>query len=726
MERFQSNNTEGRFQIFNPTSDAQQKSDDTQGRFQIFNPTSGVDTNDLAPATREQEEIAGLPNRILRGIKQPTEGYAQKAINFLPEEVVDTVNEAADYVGGEGTFLGDLGIKSLTKDVINERIINEQREFDAARRATGTEGDVDIGGFVGEMLNPVNIGLASVIGPVTTKAIPPAFRQRFLDAAGRLGLVGAGAAAAQPITDIENIGTETAKQLAIGGAAGAIAGPLLQEVATSAGRFIGNMRSGATQPNANVGDDVINHLVDDGIDVNQIPKETMVGIIKQVSQALGSGKELNPSPLVRGADFDRFGITPTRGQVTRDAGQFSREKNLQGMEDVGEGITQRFVQQEEQVADVLRKRSQGALDDDYEIGNVISRDLESKNLEMQDKVRKAYKKFQDSTGKELEVPMEGIAQDYSKISKDFEGNIPTAVSRRFEELGILTGKKNQVLDIEGAEDIIRVINDNYDPMNKPATRALDRLRTSLIESIDNTATEFDDTLAAQLAKNARATASDRFKTIADNPAFKAVIDQKIAPDDFMKKYVIGNSAKTNDVARLMKLVSGSTRKKIKTQSLRYLQSKAFGVNTSGDKGFSSNGFNKALKDIGTKKLNSLIGRESTEEMQALGRVMSNIKSRPAGESVNTSRTGQAIFNMLSGAGGAIKGLPIIRDFIVKPFAGSARRKEARNALAGLPKEASELDSKAIKAIARLIGPDDLQKFAGTIGSVSFGTSIGDK
>lgn len=667
--------------------------------------------------TQRQKDITSVPSRFLRGMKNPIDGAAQMLLHALPDEAIEAVNSAANAIGGPGTFLGDkLGIKGMTREEIDSMIAGSQKEFDEARLATTPDTmesmhtgrkdvPVDVAGFVGEVLSPVNLAAgAGGAGMNLTK-----------NAAVKLGLLGGIGAATQPLTSTESFAADKATQVGLGAATGATLGPLLMKATDSLGQYVSNKLASKTGKAVDISHEIQVAMERDGIDLSQIPESIRLELTDEVRKSLRSGRNLDPAAVLRRIEFQRQGVPYTLGQVTRDPTQYSRELNLRGIQGVGEPIADRLSRQQDIISNKFRNATQGTTEP-YEAGASLIKNLESKNLEMSDKVRRAYSDFRKSTGRNLEVPLQGLAQDYANTLKEFRDHIPGAVRSRFEELGLLSGKQLKSMTLEDAESVIKTINNNYDPRNPPLSRALDELRSAVVKTIDEASDEAGDTLGAQLARTARATARERFKVIEQNPAFKAAINGKAAPDDFVKKFVIGGKA--DEVERLMTLVDPKNQEQMKLQFMRFLQDKAFGSNAAGDGGSRQAAFNDALKTIGGRKLTAVLGREQAEEMQALGRIMAYIQQRPAGSSVNESNTASAVANILGKMNGTIKGAPYIKDFVIKPIESAKERAAVENALtAKLPKKASELDPKVMRALSRLAGSSAI------IGGIAAGESL---
>jgi hypothetical protein len=316
-------------------------------------------------------------------------------------------------------------------------------------------------------------------------------------------------------------------------------------------------------------------------------------------------------------------------------------------------------------------------------------------------MRAGYKAFEDAAGRKLDVPLQGLAQDYAEIARRYKGKIPAAVESEIDSLGLLTGKQRKVFDIDAAEDLIKTINANYDPMNLPQKSALDRLRSSVQRSIVDAAdTNAVGAEAAGLGADARALASGYFQTLEKTPALRAAL-MNAEPDDFVRKFVVGG--KVNEIERMRALLPPEGRDQVRAQTVAYLQQKAFGANAAGDGKAAQAAFNSELQKIGRPKLVALLGEEGANEMYRIGRVLSYIKQVPEGATPNTSGTGQMLTSMLGRTKG-LKGLPYVNDFIVQPLGRFADRRAVQQSMSGVPTEAAELSPETIKALSALFAP----------------------
>lgn len=659
--------------------------------------------------TDQQRLLASAPMRLAKGMKDPIDGSAQLLQRVLPDGLVNAINKGADAIGGEGTFLGDvLGIKGMTPQQLTQDIKGSEQEYEAARMATApptlsslVTGQKDPGfdamRFAGNVFSPVNAAVSRVL---PTKALP-----KVGDSVGVLATKGAGlgaaGAATQPVTG-ENYAADKIVQIGTGLVGGAVLTPAISKATESVARFVQQkLQNGfLSKTLEGIELEIKASLARDDIDIGQIPQSVLAKLKDEATQALKTGQQVDAGTLLRKMDFEKSGVKPTLGQVTRDPAQYTKELNLRGVQGAGEPIQGRLAEQQAVIASRLRQGTTGP--NQYEGGQRLLDLAKGKGDAMDADIRSAYNAFKQSTGKDLEVPLTGLAQDYTKTLRDFGQTIPGAVRSQFEELGLLTGKQNKLLTIDDAENLIKVINKNYNPADKAQATALNELRGHVQNAILNVTDGGAGMEAATLANFARGTAKGKFDAMRDSPAFKAALNGA-EPDDFVRKYVI--NGKVREINALADLVGPDGQKTMQQQMLAYLEKKAMGSNAAGDGSSSQASFNRELQNIGRNKLTALLGESKTDELFTLGRVMAYIQQRPAGSAVNESNTGAAVANLLGKIKGTVKGAPYINDFVVKPIHGFKDRSAAETALAAkLPIKPTELNPETVNALTRLLGP----------------------
>ena len=170
------------------------------------------------------------PNSYLQGLRDPIDAGAQMLTHILPQSIVDAGDKFNNWLADKGVPLAKLPERNLSSLVTNDAgktgvdrlIAQQEKQYQDQRKASGKEG-VDWGRLAGNVINPVNIGLAAKVPQVASMA-------------GRVGvgaLSGGLFGMAQPVTE-GDFWTEKGKQSALG----AVTGGALPVLTGAAARVI--------------------------------------------------------------------------------------------------------------------------------------------------------------------------------------------------------------------------------------------------------------------------------------------------------------------------------------------------------------------------------------------------------------------------------------------------------------------------------------------------------
>jgi hypothetical protein len=346
----------------------------------------------------------------------------------------------------------------------------------------------------------------------------------------------------------------------------------------------------------------------------------------------------DPTAAARSAEFRSLGMQPTLGQITRDPGLFADEQNLRGLT-VGAPLLQRFSTQNQQLANMLD--SYASNQTPYQAGNVIKPALQNIDKTMKAGVSDAYKQAAQSSGKALNVPLQGVAQDYADVLHNFGDKVPSGVQNNFNSLGLNTGMQNKVFSVEDAENLLKNINSN-----KGIDPATNLALGKLSDSVKNAVLSADD--QGGVFAPARALAAQRFALHDQVPALADAVYGNTTPENFANKYVInGGVDDVKNLTNLIKTTSPDAMQAIQGQVGNKLNASAFGTNAAGDRVFSPNAYATALnKTMGPDLLKSVYSPDKLDDLNTIGRVGSYINSPPAYSPVNFSNTGSAAMKML--------------------------------------------------------------------------------
>src|SRR6185437_9041527 len=189
---------------------------------------------------------------------------------------------------------------------------------------------------------------------------------------------------------------------------------------------------------------------------------------QQVAAAIQENPGLSAAAALRNQDFQTLGMQPTLGMITRDPTQYALEQNMRGVAGVGEPLTNRSHQLNTQLQQSLYGLA-GNPADAYQAGSALTGSLKAIDDGMRQQVSDAYAAARASSGKNLDVPLTGLAQDYAQVLNDFGDKVPSGVRNNFNQLGLMGGTQQKTFSIENAENLLKVINANQS--NDPATNA---------------------------------------------------------------------------------------------------------------------------------------------------------------------------------------------------------------------------------------------------------------
>lgn len=612
------------------------------------------------------------PNGNLRG----------SAIGGVMQGMADPV------VGAVQTVANLPGVKGLFGDLVNNAVKSKDAEYEAARAEAG-RGGMDAARLVGNVASPVNLVAAAKVPLAATT----------MGRVGQGAALGGASGAMEPITNTENFWPEKLKQVGAGTVGGAVATPILGKLGDRLARKSSAGVAQATQQEIDAAVD--SALQGTGQTAADLSPQMLQGLRDEVSKAFSSGQKLDASALLRKKDFEAAGIDPLLGQITRDPMQFAQELNLRGIAGVGDPIAARLNSQALALKNGVGQYA-GDAAEAFKAGDQLSTSLKGIDESMRQRVTGLYQAARNDAGKDLDVPLQGLAQDYAQILQDFGDKVPSGVRNNLNALGLdplNPSNQKKLFTIEDADKLLKVINQN-DPgmVDKPMSTALSNLRNAVknaVLSADATGGPFKPAVDA---------AAQRFRLHEAIPSLEAAANGTTAADDFVKRFVI--NGKVNDVRGMGKLLASVDKdayNQARSQLGADLQRAAFGENMAGDKGFAQERFNKRLRELGTDKLAAFFSPEEIANLKTLGRVGSYITSQPAGSAVNNSNTSSALFNLATKlpGGGMLGNVASGINAVTRSVKNATT---AKNALAAeVPVSAADLTPQQANILAMILG-----------------------
>lgn len=456
---------------------------------------------------------------------------------------------------------------------------------------------------------------------------------------GALGLV-------SPVDPAQaNFWTQKAVQTGGGAALGFLAPAVVEGVVRGAGaaaNYVANqVRGMKARITGQAGARTVEIALSSEIpDWAKLPEQFRASLVAEVQKSVRAGGKLDPEAIRRLTDFNKAGVTPTQGQLSRDPLLFAREQNYRGAE-FGRPLAERFNQQNQQLigaVDDLRTGTGARGADPYAAGQRVISDLRATDAATKAKVDTAYTQARSLAGLDSEVPAAPVADRLGKIVEDFgDDKIPGVVMKRLQEFGLMGGKQTKSFTIREAEKLKTLVGNSIENPNNPTGKAL----TLLKNSVDDAMNSIGDDAGAQAAgafQQARGLAARRFEALRKTPGMeKAIGRDPGAPEKFLESEIIRGDIK--DVANLMMRLKSDARAEVRGATLDWIRGK--GVSGVADtEQFNQAGFNKALQTIGERKLKLIFAgdKEALRHIEALGRVGAYIQKPPVGSAVNFSNT----------------------------------------------------------------------------------------
>lgn len=575
------------------------------------------------PKIGQPEELT-LGEKLMSGVSLPSwlDTLITRGVKPLVQGAADPAIGAAQLVAN--ALPNSTGIPQA----VNKGVADENARYEAERKGAGGEG-VDLLRLGGNVASPVNLAIASRL-PAVAGA---------LARAGQGALVGGGSGAMAPVENTDNgFWSKKAAQTGLGAVTGAALTPVLGKIADYAVQKLGIGRANVRASDHDIDSAVFDALKEAGQSAADVPPDQLAALRAQVQQSLTQGTKLDTAAALRKADFEALNMQPTLGQITREPGQFAREQNLRGVEGVGDELLARLQTQGNQLQTALPA---GGGKPAYQAGTQLSESLGGIDDTMRRHVSGLYGEARASAGRELDVPLQGFAQDYADILHRYGDKVPSGVRNVLNDYGLGGGTQSKVFNFEEADKVLKAINANRSA-DPAVNNSLNELRGALRKTIEST-----DSGGGPFAPAVKA-ASERFKMHDAIPALKAAADGSVAPDDFVRRFVVGG--KTNDVkglAQVLKQADPASFQEARAQLADELRRAAFGENAAGDAPFASARYMAAIRRLGPDKLGAFFTPQEVMDIMRVGRVGTYIKQAPNASAVNNSNTAGALMNLAS-------------------------------------------------------------------------------
>lgn len=350
------------------------------------------------------------------------------------------------------------------------------------------------------------------------------------------------------------------------------------------------------------------------------------------------GKQLDTS-FIRHIEADSLPVPVrlTEGQSTGDLVKISNEQNRRGRDTE---LATRFNEQNGQLIENINEIRQRAAPDVYgtkaiENSQGIIDAYKTMDEARNVKIRDAYKKLEDANGGRF--PVDGVAlatNAEALLSKKLKSEfLPSSIKSQLEKF-----KSGEPMNFEQFE----AMRTNLAAEIRKAERAGDgnaEMALSLVrESLEKLPLEKNAAGALKpIADQARLLAKQRFDMLKKDPAYKAAVNDTVAADNYLQKFVV-NGVNKNIRTMVEHLGRDSeAHQHMAAGTTNWLKDKAGIVDETGN--FSQAAYNKALKKLDdVNNLQEIYTPEAASQLKTLGNVARYTQFQPRGAFVNNSNT----------------------------------------------------------------------------------------
>ena len=586
------------------------------------------------PTTSERLQ-ASIPGRFLKGWKDPVDAGAQMATR-----AGSGVTSAAGYLPNALSDKLDASTQNIDQD-----ISDSEREYQTARWKTGQSG-FDGARTAGNILNPATYLLSRRLPGGATSTAGRAVQGAV---AGTVGGV------LRPVTDTSqtSFGMQKTGQGMMGGLGGAVAAPIIGRLADFAIPLAIRLANKFKDPNvlgaraSIVTDEAIHKIAtENGMDPATIPRDVLDAVRQQVLEGLKGGTRIDAASTIRKMDFAAQGVPALRGQITRDPSQYSGDMNLRGVATVGEPVQNLLNAQNTKITSDIAKFGGPRAQEAYPAGSLMTGSLKASDEASRKSITAAYNNARAGSQKDWDIPMQGLAQDVQNTIDNYGVGsethaVPSAIVANLKKFGILaddTMTQKKVFNYEAADQLLKQINDHSGGM---PNKSLGDLHKAVKAAI-LTAGGPGDPFAVP-----RKMAAERFALHDAAPALEAVVQGRVAPDDFVQKYIIGG--KVNELKKLVEVMDSDSMAEARKQVAQVIYRGAFRGNAAGDKLASPAGLQDAMRQIGQDKLKVFFTADQVNELNRLTRITANANSEPAwGTVARGGNPGGVLFGQMAG------------------------------------------------------------------------------
>ncbi len=449
---------------------------------------------------------------------------------------------------------------------------------------------------------------------------------------------------------------------------GGVVTPMTANAVAGAGKSVVNSvrrELDALRPNSTITKEIDQKislvLQRQGVDWDAIPEAIKQPMRAEVAQAMNTSGELSPDAVRRLLDFKTVGATPTRGMLTQDPVQITREMNLAktGANSTDTGLQRLPGLQNQNTAQLLRTLDNaGAANapDAFATGERVLGALRGTAAASKGRIDSLYAQARDTAGRSAELDGAAFTKRASQMLDEglLGGALPKSVETHLND--IAAGKVPFTVDYAeqlktAMGKLQRATSDGQQRMalgkvrealDATPLRAAEQVNPGNLPAVAGTVPPSPVALGADSVSafnRARQANAAFMRRVEETPALAAALDDA-QPDRFVQQFITGQGATVKDVNAIRRAIVmyPQAMEAVKSNIVGHLKSAATNGTEDVTK-FSPAAYNKALNTIGERKLAAFFSPEEIRQLQAVGRVGTMMTAQPAGTAVNNSNSG---------------------------------------------------------------------------------------
>lgn len=327
-------------------------------------------------------------------------------------------------------------------------------------------------------------------------------------------------------------------------------------------------------------------------------------------------------------------IQLTRGQATGDLVALSNELNRRGeLPNIAQRLgdqNQALIKNLTLIRDRAAPEASGGMSD---LGKQVIDGYTAIDQVRRDNIRQLYGKLEQAAGGNFPIDAQKFVssadqQLKQKLKSEF---LPPEIDRQLQSY-----RNGARMDFEQFE----ALRTNLASEIRKAERSGDGNRAMALSLVRDSLESLPMTGAsAQLkamADAARKAAKERFDALKKDPAYKAAIDEKIAPENFIETFVLSKGKGTEaNVRQMMSALGKGTpeQQAVAAGIMEIISRKAI----DGQGNFSQAAYNKILRELEPKLL-EVFDADTARNLRDLGDISRKVMAQPKGGFANNSNT----------------------------------------------------------------------------------------